>query len=590
MVDHWLLITLAIWLAAAAGLLWWRWNRVLYWGLGDTDDNLRLAQVRDWLGGQGWFDLKQRRLGWPGGFDIHWSRLVDLPLAGLMVLLKPVVGAAWAERLAIGVAPLLPLGVTLSMLALVARRLVAPAAFALAAAIALCAQSMMGAYQATRIDHHGWQLAFLAILLAGVTDPDRRRGGIVAGLATALSLVIGLEMLPYLAVGGGALALRWVVEPAEERRLSAYGMTLAPATALGFLAFASQANRTLRCDALSPVWLVTMLVAGAGAVVLTMVRDRRPLVRLGAAALAAAVTAGVFAFAFPQCLSQPEGASPELQRLWLNNVREAKPIFRQPQLVIVATLGLPIIGLIGLMLTGWSGRRDWRSLLPWLGPAVMAVTGLALLFWQARAGPAAQLLAVPGATALAWPALGWIGRQTSPLIRVLGVVAVFLIVTGSAISWASTLFPTAAKDDSRTAKRVEKAGAQCPSLSSMRALNAVPRARMATFVDLGPRLIVTTHHDAIAGPYHRNGQAILDVHHLFGGQIEGAPAILRRRASDYVLICPDLAESTLYRARNADGLYGRLTTGRVPNWLIPVALPARSPFRLWRIDKTRLPR
>ena len=588
-VDHWLAITLAIWLAAAVGLIWWRWNRVLYWGLGDTDDNLRLAQVRDWIGGQGWFDLRQRRLGWPEGFDIHWSRLVDLPIAGLILGLRPIVGAAWAERLAIGVAPLLPLALTLSMLALTARRLVAPAAFALAVAVALCAQSMMGAYQATRLDHHGWQLAVLSVLLAALCDPDRRRGGALAALATALSLVIGLELLPYLAVGGGAIALRWAWEPEEERRLTAYGAVLVPATALGYLVFASEANRTLRCDALSPVWLATMIVAGVGALVLGRVRDRRVAVRLAAATVAGGVTVAVFAMAFPQCLGSPEGASPELQRLWLDNVREAKPIVQQPRLVIVGTLALPLIGLAGLALTGWVERRRPRALLPWLGPALMALTGLALLFWMARAGPAAQLLGVVGAVALAWPVLGWLGRQTSPLIRVPGIVALFLVVTGTGVSWASSWWPAGKRTADPLAQQVERAGVRCPALSAMRTLNTVPRGRMATFVDLGPRLLVTTHHDAIAGPYHRNGQAILDVHHLFGGPMAGVPGILRRRGSDYVLICPDMAESTLYRARNPDGLYVRLVSGRAPAWLQPVALPGRSPFQLWRVVKGRLP-
>ena len=32
-----------------------------------------------------------------------------------------------------------------------------------------------------------------------------------------------------------------------------------------------------------------------------------------------------------------------------------------------------------------------------------------------------------------------------------------------------------------------------------------------TFVDLGPRMISVTQHDAIAGPYHRNDRAIADV-------------------------------------------------------------------------------
>jgi len=70
--------------------------------LGDTDDNMRMMQVRGLLHGQGWFDLQQHRLA---GSNIHWSRLVDLPIAGLILLLRPLVGGAAAERWAVGIAP-----------------------------------------------------------------------------------------------------------------------------------------------------------------------------------------------------------------------------------------------------------------------------------------------------------------------------------------------------------------------------------------------------------------------------------------------------------------------------------------------------
>ena len=46
-----------------------------------TDDAMRLVEVRDLLAGQGWFDLTQYRLSPPGGVAMHWSRLVDVPLA-----------------------------------------------------------------------------------------------------------------------------------------------------------------------------------------------------------------------------------------------------------------------------------------------------------------------------------------------------------------------------------------------------------------------------------------------------------------------------------------------------------------------------
>ena len=54
------------------------------------------SHIRALLDGQGWFDLRNYRLNPPGGFDIHWSRLVDLPIAGLIllgaVLLHPLLG------------------------------------------------------------------------------------------------------------------------------------------------------------------------------------------------------------------------------------------------------------------------------------------------------------------------------------------------------------------------------------------------------------------------------------------------------------------------------------------------------------------
>ena len=41
-----------------------------------------------------------------------------------------------------------------------------------------------------------------------------------------------------------------------------------------------------------------------------------------------------------------------------------------------------------------------------------------------------------------------------------------------------------------------------------------------TFVDLGPRLITVTHHDAVIGPYHRNGEQIADVMNAFRGDAD----------------------------------------------------------------------
>src|SRR4029453_5892085 len=113
----------------------------------------------------------------------------------------------------------------------------------------------MGMVAPLRIDNHGWQLALLALGVSGMADPQRARGGAVLGIATGLSLAIGLEMMIYLALLGGAAVLMWVADRDQSRRLAAYAGSLVATTSIGFLLFASYANRQPVCDALSPVWL-----------------------------------------------------------------------------------------------------------------------------------------------------------------------------------------------------------------------------------------------------------------------------------------------------------------------------------------------
>src|SRR6185295_16296883 len=123
---------LAIWLGVAAFMLWDRWRAIRIFALGDTDDNMRMMQVRGLLEGQGWYDLAQHRLA---GSNIHWSRLVDLPIAGLKLLFTPIFGGRTAELIAVAVAPMLPMLVAMAALATVVRRLVSPIAWPLAIAL-----------------------------------------------------------------------------------------------------------------------------------------------------------------------------------------------------------------------------------------------------------------------------------------------------------------------------------------------------------------------------------------------------------------------------------------------------------------------
>jgi len=580
---HWRWWVALVWLVASLWLVYQHWARIRGFALPDTDDNIRIMQVRAWLAGQGWFDLRQYRLNPPYGANIHWSRLVDLPIAGIKLALMPFMTGADAEKAAVTIAPLLPMGVAMAAVSLTVRRMLGPAAFALALAIMLCAPSDVGMWSPLRIDHHGWQLAFLAVSVSALTDPDRARGGLTLGVSTALSIVIGMEMLPYLALLGAAAVLLWVYENGRDnaRQLVAYGASLAGGGALGFALFASYANRAPVCDALSPVWLSALMAAGAVAVLLGMLKLANGWMRLGAAALGGALVAGAFVHFWPHCLGRLENLDPEAEYLWLRNVLEARPIYRHGRDVIVAVCAIPAIGLLGYLAVLAKVRHDEPRLRRWLAIAAPAFLAAALLLWQSRAGPAAQLLAVPGAAALGWVVIPLFWTSRFMLVRVLGVVAVFVIISGSGIEEAMRWLPQ--KQKGAANKAVDRANGLCPSLWALHPVALVPKGYVLTHVDLGPRLIAVTHHDAVAGPYHRNGRDIAEVMKAFRESADYAKSVIDRRRIDYVLVCPGISESTIYASEAPGGFYMQLMRGQVPKWLAPVDLPMDSPFRMWRV-------
>ena len=580
---HWRLWVALFWVAASALLIYDRWGPIQWFALGDTDDNMRIMQVRALLQGQGWYDLRQYRLDPPGGADIHWSRIVDLPIAGIMLVLRPLVGGPIAEKVAVAIAPLLPMAIAMAAMAVTCRRLLSPKAFALGVALLLTAQSARGMWSPLRIDHHGWQLAMLSLAVAALADPKRARGGALLGIATAVSLSIGLELLVYLAAAGAAVACMWMRDPSQAPRLTTYGATLAGGCALGYLLFASYANRLPVCDALSPVWLSAMIAAGAAAVALPMLPLKSGFARLGAGAAFGGLIAAGFAAAWPHCLGRLEGVSPELEAMWLSNVREARPIYRHNLATVVNTVALPLVGLIGYGTMIWRLRRDDKALMPWIALGAMTLIATAMLLWQSRSGPAAQLLGVPGAAALGWLIITATLKSGNMLVRVIGPVAAFVLVSGLAAQYVVDLVPEKPR---RNFKAVNQANSRCPTLAALRPIAKQPKGDVLTFVDLNPRLIAVTHHRAVAGPYHRNQQAILDVMKAWRGSEANARRTVVARGIDYVLICPGMSESTIYSSEARNGFYVQLAKGKVPGWLSPVPLPKDSPYRMWRVVRS----
>ena len=154
------------------------------------------------------------RLGPPDGYDTHWSRLIDAGLAGMSDV-RQFTDAAFAERLVRTVWPMLWLLPTMAGAAAIAWRVAGPAA----APIALRADSGRACRRSS--------ISFLAGSIITTCRSRwrccwwRRVHGRTASAGlrlrpvclTGAAMAIGFEGLPYMVLGGAAMALRFVVAP-----------------------------------------------------------------------------------------------------------------------------------------------------------------------------------------------------------------------------------------------------------------------------------------------------------------------------------------------------------------------------------------
>jgi hypothetical protein len=216
-----------------------------------------------------------------------------------------------------------------------------------------------------------------------------------------------------------------------------------------------------------------------------------------------------------------------------------------------------------------------------IGAAVPGIAASLLLLWQTRTGPAAQLMSAVGAASIIWILWPRAWNSQNPMVRVFGAFFVFVLGVGAIVPLIVDFIPEAppTKRDSE----IGKANRLCGTLWGLHPVALQPKGVVMTFVDLGPRLITVTHHDAIVGPYHRNGQQIADVMNFWRGSAEQAHALAAKYHANYVLSCPNSSTTTIFMAETPKGFYAQLQRGQVPSWLTPVQLPKDSPYRMWRV-------
>ena len=554
------------------------WETIHHLRVPDTDDAMRLVEVRDLLAGQGWYDNVQYRFLPPGGVPSHWSRLVDAPIASLILALTPLTGPALAESLTAALWPMLLFGLYGWLLYRGVRHSFGSGAALLAVIAATQTFGVTIQFQAGRVDHHNLQI--LSILgLSFCMIRGGLRPGLIGGILAAGSLAIGLEGLPFVALAAVFLTGEWCLRGRSALpSLAGFGLGLGlAAPALFALQTAPSQWGGTHCDALSPPWL-WLTLGGLGLVAAAAAAGERLATvsaRLVLAGMAGTILLAGFAAAFPSCLDGPFPDMPALVRIhWLLTVNEMAPLAKfVARGQWEALVFYPVVFLAALTATGmaWRGpdRRAWSVVALFLWPGLILgiaqfrglyiVSGFVPLVAGVILDRALARKALP-AGERRWPA----ALLGAAMISSLWMIPALL---------AEILAPGL-----RTAPDAAETTA-CLDDAAVRPLARLPEGTVLAPIFMGPSILLRTPHSIVAAPYHRAIPGLTAAIVGLGGTEADLDRVLTAFHVRYLVACParpaeNLQAETAYATRLAEGA---ARSAR----LLPLDVPG--PLKAWRV-------
>ncbi|MBV1700577.1 MAG: hypothetical protein KGQ46_02010 [Hyphomicrobiales bacterium] len=536
----------------------------------DTDDAMRMSQVRAFMDGQGWYDLLARQLDPPNGVFMHWSRLVDVPIAILWRAFSWGLSASYAERWTRVVFPLLLLGLLFWLVLRIARLVAGEIGPVLAMLLTVASGAASGYFQPGRLDHDHVSVVLLMAMAYCLLQAlgGKIRWAAAAGLLVAAQLAVSLETLPFVVVGVAILPCGWIVGgPTLSRSLRSFALGLLVGL-LALFPLVVEPSKWLEgsCDTYS---MAHLLAGGTGALLcigLALATPRLASLRLRLllALLAGAATVLVVKIAYPACLGDPyAGVDPVLKRVWLMQVQEAETWphewARAPSQALVQMLPL-LIGLIGQLGGAWHNRGVVRG--RWLALAALTMAGIATCFWEVRAFGETEPIALLGAVWL-------LSRAAGPLLAsgkaYAGILLVVMALAISPIGFALALPSPAIKTAHQSSK-------SCREDTAFTALNGLPHGIAATPVDTGAFIMARTPLGVLAAPFHRDTHGIRAVIDIFSNPPSQAEAYMRASGARYLIYCGVAPGFKMFLPFGDASLAASLTRGHVPDWLQPLNL------------------
>lgn len=561
----------------------------------ESDDYMRMVRVYDLLDGQAAVDgYTQPRLGLmaEGGAEVAWSRLADVPLAALITGFETFMSRDNAAMMTATVFPFVMLLLFIFAAVWYTRQGLPENRARWAPVTLLVLWGMLTQFFPGRVDHHSWQLIILVIsfgcLLRVYKTPGYWRPAAAAGALMALSWSIGAEAVPWVALASSMIGFFWLLRGDDFIKPGlVFGGALLVATVILVPVTRDIGAFLLReCDAISQSYIalaVAVAVFWGGARFLPLHNFKSRLI--GGGALALLLGAGLYIF-MPDCFRDPYGVSdPELRRIWLEQVNEAKPALsylRDSPGVLVFYL-VPL--LLALAASLRAVKMEVENRTRWLCVSFVMIGAIVLSLWQMRTAFLAQAIAI---LPLTWMLMAgsakfsawWqVRRSTSSSRKRLAVAGVFFAVM-LALFGASLM--TDQKDDASSATPIMSS---CDWQEAAPILNSVAEPQtIAAYVIDGSELLFRTHHRVLAASYHRNAANILTAHQiLMAGTDSAARDLVDQYDVGLIVVCRANLPYWNDVAAPAAPLAQRLWNGNTPYWLEPLGVVQDQGFRIFRV-------
>ena len=179
------------------------------------DDPVRMTQVLNWVNGAGWYDRRIMRVDPPDGFQTIWSRIVDIPIALVIIIAQQFVTQKTAAIVAALVIPMVELRLLFEAARYFIRPLVGKnharliSLFLIFSTISNYHNFSVSGFYPGEASHHPWYI-ILGLLMYGalarlVIGAKSKTSIMMLGCSIALLLAVGIE--PFLLIAGVCVLL-----------------------------------------------------------------------------------------------------------------------------------------------------------------------------------------------------------------------------------------------------------------------------------------------------------------------------------------------------------------------------------------------